>query len=126
MKAIKPKLPFLPIYLVESQAEMDEIKMLDGYTLPDMSCAIAKCCHITHTTRETDVIVVVYPGMYDAEPITVTHTLVHEACHAWDFIKEHFGFGNDTELHAYSVESIFLQLYERYAKIKAKTEANKC
>lgn len=117
MKAIKPKLPFLPIYLVEGQDELDKIKYLSGYTVPEMGNAAAKCCHVTHTTRETDAIIIVYPGMYEVEPITVTHTLVHEACHAWDFIKNHFGFGDDSELHAYSVESIFLQLYERYAKM---------
>ena len=53
MKAIKPKLPFIPIYLVESQQEVDEIKYLKGYIIPNMGTLLqsAATLHIQHVKR---------------------------------------------------------------------------
>lgn len=114
------KIASLRIFLVRSQEEVDNNKILRGYIVPDMTQCTAKACYVHHTTSNEHAIIIIYPNLLTDEPIDVTCTLVHEACHAWDFIKEHFGYGNDTELHAYSVESIFEQLYNVYAKLHHK------
>ena len=119
-RPFRPILPSLDIYLVTSQEDVDNIKELEGYTLPYLDGATAKCCHISHTTSGVNVIVIYYPTLLEDEPIHSTCTLVHECCHAWDFIKNHFGFTDDTELHAYSVESIFLGAYNKYAKLNKR------
>jgi len=116
LKPMAPKLPSLEIYMVRDQCDISRIKLIRDYPFPDMDGAIAKCSHIEHTSRDIQCILVSFPDIMTTEPAHVTCTLVHEACHAWDFIKNHYGFTDDTELHAYSVESIFKQLYELYAE----------
>lgn len=116
------KLPSLEIYMVRDQADISRIRLIRDYQFPDMDGAIAKCTHIHHTGRNVECILVSFPDIMTTEPVHVTCTLVHEACHAWDFIKEHYGFTDDSELHAYSVESIFRQLYELYAAWKHEAD----
>ncbi|CUS06485.1 hypothetical protein FDJ62_gp24 [Acinetobacter phage Loki] len=112
------KIAVLKTYLVTSQYDIDKIPKLKGtYTMPEMNGATAKACYIHNATTGESAIVVCYPDMIKHEAIAVTSTLVHEACHVWDFNKDHWGYGNDTELHAYAVESIFNGLYEIYAKM---------
>lgn len=116
VKPIRPILPSLDIYLVRDQEDIWKIKEIRDYPFPDMGNALAKCSHVNHTTRNIEAIIISFPSIMDVEPILATCTLVHEACHAWDYIKEAYGFTHaDSELHAYSVESIFAQLYEVYA-----------
>lgn len=120
MKALKIEIPLLPVYLVQGQEDIYKIKELKGYVLPDLDGAIAKALHVAHTGSGVNAVVVYLPTLLSGEPAQITATLVHESCHAWDFIRDFFGYGNCSELHAYAVENIFSALYARYAKLHHK------
>lgn len=117
------RLPSLDIFLVTSQKDVDSIAKLKGYVLPQMDNSIARCIH-TESPDGYNVVIIYYPTLLTDEPIQAQLTLVHECCHAFDFIRDHFGYGYDTELHAYGVESIYASAFERYAKMRKKGNKN--
>lgn len=116
-------LPTLDIFLVTKQSEVDNIPKLKGYKLPQEMNAIARCIQ-TQSPSGYNVVIIHYPRLLNDEALQAQLTLLHECCHAFDFIRDHFGYGYDTEIHAYGVESIYGSAFERYAKMRKKEVAH--
>ena len=116
-----PSIPMLEVFLVQGDDQLRTYKRFEDHTLHPMDGALAKACHLTHNKSGEEVIVVVYPTLLSDKPFAVTQTLLHEAVHCWDFIRNTYGYGNDTELNAYAIESIFTNLHKVYMDLlKAK------
>ena len=121
-QSIFPRIPTLDVILVTCQKELNRMKRFKGYTLPDVGTCVAKAIHLQHTTSHDSCVIIYYPSLLEEEEFEAMCTLLHEGVHAWDFISDHFGYGADTELRAYSIESIFRQLVEGYGRMKKLKE----
>lgn len=121
-RSFVPKIPMIEVILVRNQKDLDKYGKLGDYELAPIGGALAKAIHITHSTTKAEAIIVHYPTMLQDEPIQVTSTLVHEAVHCWDYMCNTYGYENDLELNAYSIENIFIGLYTIYAEMHAKQE----
>lgn len=117
----------LEIFLITDASQLRAYKRFSDYEFPHpIGDAIAKACHIKHNITGEEVIVVLYPTILKDNVLDVTKVLVHEAVHCWDFIRDTYGYGNDTELNAYATDAIFSNLFNTYSQMhKAQTNKRK-
>lgn len=120
MQSFIPAIPMLEVFLVTDENQLHQIERFKDLGLPKMEGAIAKTCHIMNRESGEEIIVIFYPDMLEHELVSVVSTLVHEAVHAWDCIKTTYGYDDDTELNAYSIENIYTQLFNVYSKLYRK------
>lgn len=113
-----PQVPSIPICLVMGDSCIKDIPQLKGYQLPPIGGAVAKAILVKHHRTGRHYILVFYPTLLVDKEQDVLATLVHEGAHCVDFIKEHFGYTNDSEFNAYLSENIYTNLSTIYRSMK--------
>lgn len=117
-----PTIPMLEIFLITEAKHLNKVERFKQMDLPPMGNAVAKTCHMINHESGEEIIVIIYPKMLLDEPADVFQVLVHEAVHAWDYIRDVYGYGHDMETNAYAIETIYRQLFEVYSKYHQKQE----
>lgn len=117
-----PTIPMLEVFLVSEPKQLHKIERFKQMDLPPMDKAIAKTCHMANQETGEEIIVIIYPNLLQDEPANVLCTLVHEAVHAWDYIRSVYGYDHDLETNAYSIERIFKGLFDVYSAHHSKQE----
>lgn len=111
-----PSIPMLEVFLVSDHDQLYKVKRFKQMILPPIDDAVAKTCHMRNAESGEEIIVIVYPNLLEDDPADVFSTLVHEAVHAWDYIRSVYGYEHDLETNAYAIEHIFKGLMEVYSK----------
>lgn len=117
-----PSIQMLQVFLITDAKQLYKVERFKRMELPPTDNAIAKTCHMMNPETEEEIIVIIYPNLLTDEPVEVFSTLVHEAVHAWDYIKSVYGYDHDLEMNAYAIESIFKNLFNAYAEYKRKKD----
>lgn len=117
-----PTIPMLEVFLISEHKQLYKIERFKQMDLPPMGNAIAKTCHMANPETGEEIIVIVYPNMLTDEPVDVFSTLVHEAVHAWDYIRSVYGYEHDLETNAYAIEHVFKGLFNAYSAYHHKQE----
>lgn len=110
--------PFMT--MCTSQREFDEVARhcrLDNvgqWMNPDIHKAVV---HTWEGNDNLTCVVCISPAAFDAEPIDVACTLVHEAVHIFQHLCDSIGESNPSrEFEAYSIERIAEQLMREFAR----------
>ena len=115
----------LPVnfFLVNDEECLREYDELVGIEYPVIEGAVALTSLYEHP-HDCAVCVVFFPKLLELEPLQIMFTLVHESVHVFDFIMEYLGVHPtvDKEIRAYSIESIYAQLWDNYCNLKKARE----
>ena len=117
-----PAIPMLEVFLVSEPKQLYKVERFKQMDLPKMDNAVAKTCHMANPETGEEIVVIVYPNLLSDEPADVFSTLVHEAVHAWDYIRSVYGYEHDMETNAYAIEHMFKGLFDIYSKHYHKQE----
>lgn len=115
----------LPVnfFLVNDEERLREYDELVGIEYPVVEGVVALTSLYEHP-QNCAVCVVFFPRLLELEPLQIMFTLVHESVHVFDFIMEYLGVHPvvDKEIRAYSIESIYAQLWDNYCNLKKARE----
>lgn len=117
-----PTIPMLEVFLISEPKQLYKIERFKQMDLPPTDNAIAKTCHMANPETGEEIIVILYPNLLTDEPVDVFSTLVHEAVHAWDYIRSVYGYEHDLETNAYAIEQVFKGLFDVYSAHHCKQE----
>ena len=115
-------IPILEVILTPSIQALKRTARFKTYEGQEACDALAKAILVNNSTTNDTVVIILYPSIMEDDSATVMDTLLHEAVHAWDYTKEHFGYGEDTELNAYAISNIYSNCWAAYKKRKEKGE----
>ena len=117
-----PSITMLEVFLFSEPKQLYKVKRFKQMDLPKIDNAVAKAFHMANHKTGEEIVVIIYPNLLSDEPAAVFSTLVHEAVHAWDYIRSVYGYGHDMETNAYAIEHIFKGLFDIYSKHYHKQE----